>query len=207
MANSKKRCTYCKKYFPAQAMIKVPVGNFCCSDHIKRYGIERTGQLMKKTKVIENRAFAKKKKEFYSKKLSHQHELTQKVFNRMRVLEEKLWFKERNIKPYCISCEATHLTFCCGHYSSRGSYSEHRYSRTNTYLQCNFRCNSALSANKSGDKTTIGYDKGLVKRFGKEKAKEIIGFCKVSTVKKWTCEELIQMRKEFNLEIRRLDAL
>jgi hypothetical protein len=99
------------------------------------------------------------------------------------------------------------LIFCCGHYSSRGAYPEHRYSRVNTYLQCNFRCNSALSANKSGDKTTIGYDKGLVKRFGEEKAREIIVFCKVSKVKKWTYEELVQMRKGFNVEIRRLEAL
>ncbi|MCP3670938.1 MAG: hypothetical protein GY814_11000, partial [Gammaproteobacteria bacterium] len=194
---SKKRCTYCKKYFPANSMVSVPAGNFCSKDHLYLYATERTDQLVKKTRKIEKKKIANEKKAYKNNDLRHQHALTQTAFNKMRVLEEKLWFQERGIKPYCISCEATHLTFCCGHYSSRGAFSEHRYSRLNTYLQCNFRCNSVLSANKSGDKTTKGYDAGLVKRFGEEKAKEIIAEVTTSKVKKWTCEELIAMRKEF----------
>lgn len=198
-------------------MIIVPIGALCSDsciqdvitkDRLKKQEQARKRQdwQKKQDKKIDNKV-KKMKKDFKANDTTKHHELTQKSFNKMRVLEEKIWFKEREIVPYCISCEATHLTFCCGHYSSRGAYSEHRYSRVNTYLQCNFRCNSALSANKSGDKTTIGYDKGLVKRFGEVKAQEIIEFCKVSKVKKWTCDELIGMRKEFNAEIRRLSAI
>lgn len=195
-------------------MISIPLGHVCDQDCVmllisndrekKQEQALKQQKWQKKQDTKQKKQWAKEKREFYGNKLSHQHKLTQQAFNRMRVLEEKLWFKEREIKPYCISCEATHLTFCCGHYSSRGAYPEHRYSRVNTYLQCNFRCNSALSANKSGDKTSVGYDKGLVKRFGEEKAREIIEECTKVSVKKWTCEELKSMRKEFNAEIRRL---
>jgi hypothetical protein len=61
-----------------------------------------------------------------------------------------------------------------------------------------------LSGNINGNKTTRGYLQGLADRFGEDRAQEIIDFCETSTaVRKWTGQELQQMRKEFNLQIKR----
>lgn len=141
------------------------------------------------------------------KTLSWQHKQTQKAFNKMRVLQEKLWFKERNSEPECISCGKTNMDWCCGHFKTRGSQPELRYDEKNTYLQCNKYCNMALSGNISGNKNTRGYVAGLRWRFGNKKAQEILSYCEKNHVKKWTCEELEEMRKGFNVKIRQLEKL
>jgi len=218
MTTATHKCVHCKEYFKTETMMSLPIGSVCSDKCIQGILSKRTEKQREQAKKqverqkkkelrVRDKKWSKDLREYNNRKLSKQHELTQRVFNKLRILEEKLWFKERDIIPYCISCRATHLQFCCGHYSSRGAYSEHAYSRFNTYLQCNYKCNSVKSANKSGDKVSKGYDQGLIERFGEAKAKVIMELCKQSFVKKWTCEELILMRKEFNAEIRRLAAL
>ena len=136
-----------------------------------------------------------------------QHSLTRTVFNKMRVLEEKLWFKLLGKEPECISCGKTDMDWCCGHFKTVGSSGHLRYDRKNTYLQCNRYCNMGLSGNISGNKTTRGYKQGLIDRFGEVKAQEINDYCEVDRIKKWDGKELIEMRKQFNAEIRRLEKL
>ena len=60
------------------------------------------------------------------------------------------------------------------------------------------------SGNINGCKNTRGYLKGLSERFGDGLAGVIIEHCEANTVKKWNCEELIEMRAGFNKEIKRL---
>lgn len=50
MANSKKRCRYCKEYKEAESMLKVPLGVFCNVDHAYKYGAEKSQ--VKRTKEI-----------------------------------------------------------------------------------------------------------------------------------------------------------
>ena len=99
------------------------------------------------------------------------------------------------------------MDWCCGHFKTRGSQRELAYDEKNTYLQCNRYCNKGLSGNINGNKTTRGYLQGLRDRFGEREAQGIIEYCEQKRVKKWTCEELIEMRKKFNAEIRRLEKL
>ena len=145
--------------------------------------------------------------EMNRKTLKWQHEQTQKSFNKMRVLQEKLWFKERGRDPECISCGKTNMDWCCGHLKTRGSHPELRYDEQNTFLQCNRYCNMGLSGNIHGNKTTRGYIAGLSFRFGSNKAQDILSYLEKDHVKKWTCEELEEMRARFNAEIRRLEKL
>ena len=64
----------------------------------------------------------------------------------------------------------------------------------------------ALSGNIEGNKNARGYKQGLIERFGKEKAKEIFDYCESNTKpRKFTGEELIEMRKDFNRQIRELE--
>lgn len=90
----------------------------------------------------------------------HQHRLTQPKFNRMRILEELLWFRVKGLVPECISCGARYADWSCGHFKTVAARSELRYSRANTALQCNATCNCDLSGNLPG------YRKGLINRFG-----------------------------------------
>lgn len=151
-----------------------------------------------------DKVHAVKKKAFKLSDTKLQHDLTQKSFNKLRVLQEKKWFKDNNQAPTCISCGKENMDWCCGHFKSRGAQGNLRYDEKNTYLQCNRYCNMALSGNIAGNKTTRGYAAGLFVRFG-EAAQGIIDYCESNTaVKKWTGEELQQMRKEFNLQIKLL---
>lgn len=144
-------------------------------------------------------------KELDRKSLPWQHKQTQKVFNKMRKLQELLWFKERGLKPECISCGKTDMDWCCGHLKTVGAHSELRYDETNSYLQCNRYCNMGLSGNINGNKATRGYIQGLKDRFGEDRAREIIQYVETRPNKKWTWQEVEEIRKNCNAEIRRLE--
>jgi hypothetical protein len=128
----------------------------------------------------------------------------QDLFNKMRRLEELLWFKERGIEPYCISCQLPlgEDQWCCGHLKTRKARSDLAFDRKNTFLQHNVRCNKHLS----GDVT--GYKIGLALRFGEDEARRIIEYCEVRQVTpKRTAEDWQAMKKEISAEIRRLQKL
>jgi hypothetical protein len=149
-----------------------------------------------------------RKTEYYKGDLSKQLELCQKVFNKLRRLQELKWFADRGLEPTCISCGKPKGgdIFCAGHFKTRGAQSGLRFDPKNVYLQHNRRCNSDLSGDIYGTKTTHGYLQGLRNRFGDEEAKNIIDYCETNTeVKKWTCDELIAMRKDWNKQIRELE--
>lgn len=180
-----------------------------CSEHCAAEGAIQDVQKARERK--ERKAKAKARAEVQNlnrRDLSWQHKQTQPVFNRMRVLEEKLWFLERGLEPECISCGKKNMDWCCGHFKTRGAQSNLRYDRNNTFLQCNRYCNKALSGNIEGNKTTRGYKVGLVERFGPYEAQYILEYCEAHTEPyKWSCEELEQWRKEWNKRIRELERL
>lgn len=152
-----------------------------------------------------DKAFAVKKKKFKLSDVSHQHDLTQTAFNKLRVLQEKKWFADNNQEPQCISCGKENMDWCCGHFKSRGAQGNLRYDVDNTFLQCNKYCNSSLSGNISGNKNTRGYLVGLLERFGEKESQRIIDYCESNTgVVKFTGVRLKEMRKEFNKQIKLL---
>jgi len=129
----------------------------------------------------------------------HQLALTQKVFNALRREEELQWYRNRGLEPVCISCGKPkgNDTWSCGHFKSVGSNSALRFDERNTYLQHNWRCNSQ----KSGD--IVNFRKGILHRF--DNGQEILDYLdNHEKIKNWTCEELIEMRKEFNRRLREL---
>lgn len=139
-------------------------------------------------------------------KLSWQHAQTKTSFNRMRVLEEKVYFAKIGKELECISCGKKNMDWCCGHLKTVGAQGNLRYDRKNTYLQCNKYCNKSLSGNIEGNKNTRGYKQGLRDRFGEEEGNKIIEYCETHTeVKKWTREEIEALRKECNKRIRELE--
>lgn len=142
--------------------------------------------------------------------LRWQHKQTQKTFNRMRVLQELLWFKEMDLEPTCISCGSPkgNDSWCCGHFKTVGAQGGLRYDPRNTALQHNQRCNMRLSGDIAGTKTTHGYRQGIINRFGQAEGRARIDYCESRTSPvKWLCDQLEDMRKEFSAEIRRIEKL
>lgn len=219
MANAKKKCKHkgCSKYVRIEDAIKFQGKIFCCDNcktefviaFYQKKHVDAVKASKKEVKIkerVEKVKDKKRKDEFYANDVKYQHKLTQPIFNKMRVLEEKLWFKDNGLEPACISCGKPNMDWCCGHFKTRGSQGNLRYDRINTYLQCNRYCNMGLSGNINGNKTTRGYIKGLFERFGDDKANEIYDYCISNTqVKKWTGQELIDLRKGFSKKIKELE--
>lgn len=194
MPLKKRKCVNCKERKPVDQGNITPVGFICSGECAIEY---------RKTQFVKKHYRPKPRKRAG---LSHQKDLTQAAFNKMRRLEELLWFKERGLEPYCISCLKTNMDWCCGHYKTRGSQPELAFDRQNTYLQCNKYCNSSLSGNISGNKSTIGFTKGLEHRFGESRANEILEYLNSNhELKKYLESDYKEMRKKFNARARQIE--
>lgn len=198
-------------------MIQLPIGYFCSIECALSYTSRAQEKAREKQLAKAGRDHREKEKavrkavrELNKHDVRWQHKKTQQAFNKMRVLEEMLWFKERGKKPTCISCGQTkgNDQWCCGHFKTVGAHGVLRYDRNNTYLQHNRRCNMGLSGDIGGTKTTRGYKQGLKERFGEDEGQAIIDYCESKTeVKKWEWQELESMRKQFNCRIREISIL
>ena len=202
MANSKRKCKNCGERVRDYIVLNNVA--YCSFESAVQYGNKNKAKGAEIVRKASDKKHAARKKEFKLSDITHQHKLTQASFNRLRVLQEKKWFADRGLEPECISCGKQNMDWCCGHFKSRGAQGNLRYDEKNTYLQCNRYCNMALSGNISGNKTTRGYVAGLFVRF-REASKSIIDYCESNTtVKKWTGEELQEMRKQFYKQIKEL---
>ncbi|MCP3931455.1 MAG: hypothetical protein GY705_20405 [Bacteroidetes bacterium] len=203
MSNRVRKCKQCGDKKRASDGIQTPVSWFCSTQCGFEYSRTLQQKMRNKQKKAVKEKNAKQKKTFMLSDTRHQHKLTQIVFNRLRVAEEKKWFTDRGLEPECISCGKTNMDWCCGHFKTRGSQGNLRYDKKNTFLQCNRYCNMFLSGNINGNKVTRGYQEGLKHRFGDTKALEIIKYCnETASPKKWTGEELAEMRKEFREKLK-----
>ena len=192
-----KHCKVCAGLYIPRASTQQACSPICAIAYSKAKAAKKLDREQSKSDLM-------RKQIFKANDIRLQLNLTQKVFNKMRKLEEIDWFKSRGLEPECISCAKTNMDWCCGHFKTVGSQGALRFDRINTYLQCNRYCNMGKSGNINGCKNTRGYLKGLSERFGDGLAGVIIEHCEANTVKKWTCEELIEMRAGFNKEVKRL---
>lgn len=198
-----KTCRRCKAEFSPRNSLQVVCSPLCGI----AYARVKAAAKIKKQRDKQRRLDAEQKKTFKLNDIPHQKELTQKVFNKLRKLQELKWFRDRGWEPECISCGGIKMDWCCGHFKTVASSGALRFSQKNTYLQCNRYCNKGKSGNIEGCKNTRGYKKGLVERFGYPKAIAIMDWCEQnqSKVARWTGPELVEMRKRFNKEIKELE--
>ena len=200
-----KTCAICNKEF-------APVYNTTQKVCSQRCAIEQVNLNKEKKQQREinrfNKSAKKDRLDFNRSDLTWQHKQTRKAFNKMRVLEEIQWFRDRGLEPECISCgrEKGNDMWSCGHLKTVGSQGNLRDDRKNTYLQHLTNCNKHLSGDIAGTKKTRGYLNGLRERFGEVEGQAIIDYCETHTeTKKWTCEELEALRRQFNQRIRELE--
>jgi len=192
------KCPICKQPATQKFGLKL----FCGFEHAAEWG-QMQVQKNKAKKQKEQRSKDKERLEQIKKPAEHATQ-AQSLFNKMRRLEELLWFKQQGAEPICISCQKPlgGDIWACGHYKTRGARKDLAFERLNTHLQHNFGCNS----NKSGD--VEGQRVGYALRYGSEGAEKILSDLEiVRQTPKRTPDEWMQMKKEYRAEIRRLEKL
>ena len=188
---------------------KLVFASYECQEKVAMANLEkiRKANTLKQKKQIKQKAISEKKKRAEFKKkvelsdVKGQQEKTQLVFNRVIKLEELYWCMIHNDEPKCISCSKpwslfNNSDFAAGHYKSRGARSDLAMNNLNVYLQCNRRCNKALSGNITGHSDTHGYNKGLEMRLGNAEAGKLIeklGRVRLSI--SWTGQDYAILRK------------
>lgn len=185
-----KKCRVCKESFNPFQTTQVVCGIKCARSHAQ-------ATIEKKTR--KDTREKKQRLKTYSMKMQE----LQKVFNKMRRLEELAWFKSMGIEPYCISCQKPlgNDQWCCGHFKTTKARPDLRFDRMNTFLQHNVKCNMHMS----GD--VKGYELGLVYRFGVDEAARIINYIvQEKTSEKMDDDRVEQLKKEWNQKARELQA-
>lgn len=187
----KRRCLHCREYFDCSNMLKLPAGWFCVLGHAVEYGRSRGQKLRDKT-------FKERTKNFRLKDKKHQLKETQKVFNAfIRVLDQK--------EP-CI----VHDRFDCldrtgrdaGHALTVASHPQTRFDPRACFLQC--RGSNRGPEQHKGAQSSIReqFEAGIVARFGYRHLEWLKGH---HPIKHYTCDDLIDLRKMFSAEKRRLE--
>lgn len=167
-------------------------GNSCMWAHInhKREDAERR---KRESVARENRA---KKRRRLSADKSHQEKLTQEACNKLvRLLDHG--------KP-CISCDE-YRPLEAGHFRSVGSCPELRYCLLQIHGQCR-ACNQAgtrrMNRGRKPEVVAAEYERLLRRRMGDE----VVDWIKAPhPINHYTIEELIDMRKLFRAECRRIE--
>ena len=184
MANSKRRCRWCKQYGSPEDG-KVINGAFYCSlDHAIAYGKAKAPQAIRKAHRAQKAAYLAQD----TAKLKNS---TQAVVNKLcRLLDQG--------RP-CISCgrpDEGGRKRNASHYKSRGSNSFLRYDLRNLTMSCS-RCNLELSGN------LLGYREGIIERYGQG----VLDYLdSAPRLRDWTPDELRQIAKEAKAEIKRIES-
>ena len=180
MPNSKKRCKYCRKYFPAETMISPPAGTFCTIEHATQWASEERDRKRK-----EDASYQKDfKRRLRNGEVKKKQTLTpmkkaQAAFNAF------IRFIDRHRE--CISCDKPiHEiekadgwkpggAFDCGHYMEVGSHPELRFDEDNAHRQCK-SCNAG-AGNYTKKKRSVddGYRQKLIEKIGLDRVQRLEG--------------------------------
>ncbi len=184
MANSKRRCRWCKTYGSPEDG-KVINGAFYCSlDHAIAYGKAKAPQAIRK-------AHRAQKAAYLAQDTATLKKTAQAIVNKLcRLLDQG--------EP-CISCgrpDEGGLKVNAGHYKSRGANSALRYNLINLHQQC-VVCNLHKSGNAEG------YRAGIIQRYGQAMLDYLDS---APRLKDWSAEELTQIIAEARKEVKRLES-
>jgi len=156
MANSKKKCKFCCKFFTADSMIKVPAGTFCTFDHAIEFANKKQEEEKQKSQEWKDDFHSRVKKgEFDKNSRSHYIEVHQDVLNQWIV-------HVRDKDEPCCTCGDTspYNKYDAGHYRSRGACKELSFELTNIHKQCSVICNG------HGSGMRHEYREFIVKKYG-----------------------------------------
>lgn len=169
------KCKFCKKQFTQFNSL-----NKVCSI---KCAIE-LGKL-KPVKVNENRVKSQLKKEAKEKLETY----SQKV-NKAKVIFQK-WIRERDKNEPCISCGTIKsIIWHASHFKKAELYSGVIFNELNVWRSCS-KCNVFLNGNE------LKYRENLVKKLGVEQVEALEQLANETRTKKWTIEELNQIKNKY----------
>ena len=170
-----KKCKICKKQFEPLRFAQNVCGIPCAIEHANALKA-------KKEKKEHREAKAKlKSRADYLKE-------AQAIFNK--------YIRMRDDKLPCISCGRQHQgQYHAGHFRTVGAAPELRFNELNVNKQC-APCNNHLSGN------LIEYRRGLVAKIGIDKVEWLEG---KHEVKKYTIDEIIEIKKHYQQKIKELE--
>ncbi len=160
MANSKKRCKECLKYFPADSIISLPAGKFCSMDHAIKFAQKKAAKQRELDKQwqkdFKEKTSTPRKAKEHLRKRSEWLSLLQDLVNQWVV-------HVRDKGKSCCTCGAPWgvRQMHAGHYRSVGACSELRFELTNIHVQC-VQCNSHNSGMR------VEYQDFIVETYGQD---------------------------------------
>jgi hypothetical protein len=169
------KCKFCKKEF-TQFNSTISVCGYQCAIewgklHPKKTSIKRVNSQLKSE--------AKEKLETYSQKV-----------NKVKVIFQK-WIRERDKNEPCISCGTlTANEWHASHFKKAETYSGVIFNEINVWKSCK-KCNVFLNGNE------LNYRERLVKKIGLEQVIALENLANETRTKKWTLEELQQIKTKY----------
>jgi hypothetical protein len=174
-------CKNCKIKFEPQYNTVQPYCDFeCALEHNKILNEKKAKKDWTKEK--------KKRKEKLKTNSDYIKEL-QVIFNK--------WIRLRDNGLNCISCNKPAKKENAGHYRSAGGNPELRFEESNVHLQCEY-CNTYLHGN------LIDYRINLITKIGLDKVEWLES---KHDPKKYTIDELKELKVLYNLKIKQLNIL
>ncbi len=172
MANSRGKCTNCKKLFPNNQLIMANVGKFCGDTCRKDYalngGIQKALERVRKEERKKIRTasakFKKERKEERAdlKKRKKEVKPMKEWYDHLQALVNQWIVHVRDKNKPCCTCgtENPNILYAAGHYRSRGACPELRFELTNIHKQCNVQCNQIKSGARAEYREFIAYNYG-----------------------------------------------
>jgi hypothetical protein len=106
------------------------------------------------------------------------------------------WIRLRDNDKPCISCNSsTADTYDGGHFYKAEVYSGLIFNENNCHKQCR-KCNRFMNGNE------LNFRKGLVARYGIDYVTNLDNICDINRVKKYTKEELIAKKLQYDIKIK-----
>jgi hypothetical protein len=195
MANSKKKCKHCKKFFPAADMVKVPAGTFCTFDHAIEFANNNKSK---------GRAEIKKHQFNEMKERVNSQGAKSKLMQRAQA-SFNAYIRARDEKQPCISCGTTKPVsggytgaggWDAGHYRSRGACPELKFEEDNCFKQC-------VACNRDNSGNVVNMRIGILKRIGQERLDWIEG---PHDPKKYTADDLKEIDKKYKAKLKALQS-
>lgn len=176
-----RKCKHCREpYTPSKPM------QTACSIPCALALAQKAKEKAQAVKVKEERKADRERKEKLKTLADYKREAQSAV---------NAFVRQRDLGKPCISCGRHHKgEIHAGHYLSRGAHPELALDPRNIHSQC-APCNTYLSGNQ------INYRKGLIAREGIELVEWLEG---PHEPKKWTREELTEIRDHYRKALREL---
>jgi len=106
------------------------------------------------------------------------------------------WIRLRDNNKPCVSCNSTTAElYDGGHFYKAEVYSGLIFNENNCHKQCR-KCNRFMNGNE------LNYRKGLINRYGIDFVTELDNIADKNRVKKYTKEELITIKKQYDERIK-----